>query len=322
MPLITTHNYFAKDVLRQCDKKLSNKINKNKAIYELCAQGFDPFHFYNFFSLKKEIDLQYYCHTYNTDLFFLCFIKNIKENKIKNNSEILASLYGHLCHYVLDYHCHPFVIYKTGIYKKDKPETIKYNGLHSKMEMQIDAYLYNKKTHNNYNKYNIHKDLITKQKFSNELLNILNKTYKDSLGIDMGGNKYQKGCKLMYYSYKFLIVDKTGLKKKIYKLIDKITPKKESKYEYFSANVKNIDDNIFNNKNMVWINPWSGKENKSSFFELYNQALKSCILLFEATDKYINDKISINEYKKILKDYSYVTGLSYKKNLEIKYLEF
>lgn len=322
MPLITTHNYFANDVLNNCNTKIANKIRDNKPIYELFAQGFDPFHFYNFFCSKKEMNLQYYCHTTNTDLFFLNFIKNIKENNLKDNSEILAALYGHLTHYVLDYHCHPFVVYKTGLYKKSKPETIKYNGLHSKMEMQIDAFLYYKKTNKSYNKFNIHTHLITKQNFSDKLIDVLNKTYKEALNIEYGGNKYEKGSKLMYYSYKFLIVDKTGLKKKAYKFIDKITPSKESKYEYFSAYVKNVDKSIFNNEKTPWLNPWTGKENKSSFFDLYNQALKTCMLLFEATDKYINDKISTNEYKKILKDYSYLTGISYKKDLEIKYLEF
>lgn len=322
MPLITTHNYFAKDVFNNCTKKITNTFKEKKNLYELFAQGFDPFIFYEFFKIKKH-DLQEYCHYNNTDTFFLNFIKYIKINKLQKNPIVLASLYGHLTHYILDSTTHPYIIYKTGEYKKEKPETIKYNGLHNKMEMEIDAFLYKQKEKKPFKNFKIHKHLITKEKLDKELINLLNKTYKETFSIENGGNKYQKGCQYMYYAYKFLIVDQTGIKKFFYQLFDKMTPKKEGVYANYSSHINNSHTSIFNNEHHTWNNPFDKKiKSNESFFDLYNKALKECIALFEATHTFIQNKMTEEEYKKVLKDKSYATGLSWHIKKDMKYLEF
>lgn len=322
MPLITTHNYFAKDVFNGSKKEITKTFQEKQKLYELFAQGFDPFIFYEFFKIKKY-DLQEYCHYNNTDTFFLNFIKNIKEKKLENHPSILASLYGHLTHYVLDSTTHPYIIYKTGEYRKEKPKTLKYNGLHNKMELEIDYFLYEQREHKPFKNFKIHKHLITKEKLNKELINLLNKTYKETFSIENGGEKYQKGCKNMYYSYKFLIVDQTGIKKFFYQLFDKMTPKKEGIYANYSSHIRNVDSSLFNNDHHLWNNPFDKTiTSNESFFDLYNKALKDCITLFEATHKFLHNKIAEEEYKKILKDKSYASGLSWHIKEEMKYLEF
>lgn len=321
MPLITTHNYFAKEVLEKTNTSITNTFKDKQNFYELFAQGFDPFIFFEFFKLKK-FDLQGYCHRNDTDTFFLNYIRKIKEHNFQNTPSVLAALYGHLTHYILDSTAHPYIVYKTGEYKKERPETLKYNGLHNKMEMQIDAYLYEQKNQLPYKSFKIHKKLITKEKFDKTLLNLLNEIYLETFSIENGGNKYQKGCSIMYNSYKFLIVDQTGIKKFFYHLFDKITPKKEGVFENFSTYVNNIDRNILNEDHKTWYNPWNKKESTESFFDLYDKALNTCVTLFEATHKFINNQISEEKYKKILKDNSYVSGLSWHNKGDIKYLEF
>lgn len=321
MPFITTHSHFAKKVLEKTDTTITNAFKKKQNMYELFAQGFDPFIFYEFFKLKK-VDLQGHCHRKDTDTFFLNFIKKIKEKNLQQDPSVLASLYGHLTHYVLDSTIHPFIVYKTGEYRKEKPETLKYNGLHNKMEMQIDAFLYEQQYHLPYKNFKIHKHLITREKFNKNLMNLLNEIYQETFSIKNGGEKYQKGCNIMYFSYKFLIVDKTGIKKFFYRLFDKITPKKENVYENFSAHITHINSSIFNNEHKAWYNPWNKKESTESFFDLYDKALDTCTSLFEATYKFINNEISEIEYKKVLKDNSYLTGLSWHIKGDIQYLEF
>ena len=112
MPNLVTHNYFAKEVLSKTQNTIKKTIKDKQNIYELFAQGFDPFFFYELLPFKKKISN--YCHTNHTDEFFLNFINSIKKEKLQNNSSIMAALYGHLAHYVLDSTCHPFIIYKTG----------------------------------------------------------------------------------------------------------------------------------------------------------------------------------------------------------------
>lgn len=321
MPLITTHNYFAKDVFNKSKKEITNTFREKQNLYELFAQGFDPFIFYEFFKIKKY-DLQKYCHYNETDTFFLNLIKYIKQKKLENNPTILASLYGHLTHYMLDSTAHPYIVYKTGEYEKEKPETLKYNGKHNKMEMEIDAYFYEQKEQKPFKNFKIQKYLITKENFDKDLLNLLNEVYEETFPIPNGGDKYQKGCKNMYYAYKFLIVDQTGIKKFFYHLFDKITPKKEGVYENYSNHITNIDTAILNKEHHTWHNPWNNEPNTKSFFDLYNDALENCIVLFEATYNFLQNKITEEEYKKVLKDKSYVTGLSWHSKGDMKYLEF
>ena len=105
--------------------------------------------------------------------------------------------------------------------------------------------------------------------------------------------------------------------------IDKVFSSGRRKYENYSYYVTEIDKSKFNLNNKTWCNP-SNKKIKSndSFFELYDKAIKECTTLFDATHKYINDKISLDDYKKILKDNSYVNGLSWRKKYELKYFSY
>lgn len=322
MPLITTHNLFAKEIFNKTKKEITNPFSKKQNIYELFAQGFDPFHFYEFFKCKKY-GLLNYCHNNYTDTFFLHFIQIIKRDHLQENPSILAALYGHLTHYILDSTCHPYIIYKTGEYDKNKPETRKYNGCHSQMEMQIDAYFYEQKYHKKFKNFKMHRELITKDRLNKDLINVLNEVYLSSLNIIKGGDKYQKGCINMYYTYKYLIEDKTGIKTFFYKIFDKCTPKKQGVYAHYSAHIKRIDPKIFNMEHKIWVNPWDKKiQSHESFFDLYHKALNECLTLFEATHAFLKNKITESEYKNILKDKSYTTGFSWKQKSEIKYLEF
>ena len=122
---------------------------------------------------------------------------------------------------------------------------------------------------------------------------------------------------------RFVVEDKKGIKKFFYKQIDKITPKNHRLLETLSTYVISIDNSIFNLEHKTWYNPWDNKiKSNESFFDLYNKAIERCLLLFEETDKFIHNKISEGDYKKTLKDYSYVTGLSWHIKKEIKYVEF
>lgn len=321
MPLITTHNFFANEVLNKTAQVIRMKILPKKHIYELFAQSFDVFMFYDFFRFSKE-NLISYCHNNETDTYFLNLIKNIKASKQLNNPEVLAALYGHLTHYVLDSNCHPYIVYKTGVWDSHNKDTQKYNGLHSHMEMQIDAYLYEQKFHKPFKDFKIHCELITKEKLSPELIDILNKTYEQTFSIENGGVKYQIGQRNMYYTYKYLIEDKTGIKTFLYKIIDFWTPHKQ-KYQYFSSHITQIDETILNKDHQPWYHPWlTNKISTSSFLDLYETSMQEALVLFTKTDDFLHDKINEKEYLKYLQDKSYLTGLSWKKKVTIKHLEF
>lgn len=320
MPNPTTHRYFAKDVLEKSKKEVINSFIQKQNIYELFTLGFDPF--FSSERLPFHEKLGYLSHDNYTDIYFLNYIKIIKEEHLENNPVVLAALYGHLTHYVLDSIFHPYVMYKTGEYEKAKPETLKYKGKHGEMEMQLDAYLYESRENKPFKDFKIH-TLIPKEKFDKKLLNVLNRNYEEVFHIKNGGKKYKNSIDLVYNGLKVMVEDKTGIKKFFYKQIDKLTPKNEKLLESLSAHITSIDDSIFNLEHKTWYNPWDNTiKSTESFFDLYTRAIDTCLKLFEETYKYINNKSTLEEYKKTLKDYSYVTGLPWHIKKEMKYIEF
>lgn len=320
MPNLLTHTYFARDVLADSSQKLKQSLKGADHIYELFSFSFDPFFVYEKFAFREKIGD--YFHTNYTDDFFLNFIRIIKERDLQNNPIILAALYGHLTHYILDSMCHPYIIYKTGQYEKSDPTTRKYNGLHSKMELEIDAYFYEQREKKSFSKYNMH-TLVSRHKINKVLLEVLDSTYEETFGIEKGGEKYQRALNILYLGLKYVTKDKRGLKKAFYKRLDKITPRRSIKIEYFSYHVDKIDESIFNNEHNVWCYPTDNKiKSKKSFFDIYDDAIKKCSKLFDATDKFLNGKMTEKKYKSILGDMSYLSGLSWRDDRKMQYFEF
>ena len=120
MPSSMTHTYFGNDVYKELSINCQNKINSKVKHFQLFCQGSDPFMFYHFLLGKqaKEMGrLQHIMHTEKTQDFFIFIINQIHSKKLTNNQEVMAYLYGYICHYYLDLYIHPLVYYKTGVLK-------------------------------------------------------------------------------------------------------------------------------------------------------------------------------------------------------------
>ena len=305
MPYITTHTFFALDCL-ESSPNTKNLIGK-PTIYGLFAQGFDPFFYHDFFKFSK-FKHSAFCHKNNTDKFFCEFIDLIKKEKLTHNKLILQALFGHLTHYVLDSNMHPYIVYKTGIYNKDHPKSKKYQGLHTALEFQLDTYFYEKKYQKPFNKFNLAKELAPKTKLEPNLIAILNRVYLNVFNFKNGGSLYQDGLNWMHFSLKHLIYDPHGLKTKIYQTIDYIF---KTKYAVYSSNVILENTEFLNLEHETWYNPWDKTKKNSSVLDIYADAKKECLEIFEATINYLEDKITLKEYQKVLQAKSYVTGLPY-----------
>ena len=290
MPNIITHHYFAEDVLKNSKKDIINSFFGEKDLYYLFTQGFDPFFVYEILPFNEK--LGYFLHDNYIDTFFINYIKVMKEQKLENDPALLAALYGHLTHYVLDSIIHPFVIYKCGEYNKNRPETYKYVGVHTRMEVEIDAYLYETRENKSFKDLKFHK-VNPKKKLNKNILKLLNKIYEETFKVKNGGFKYQKALNMAYLGLKYIANDKYGRKKALYHKIDKIVASKGHKIEAFSYYVTSIDKSIFNLEHQPWCNPCDNTiKSNESFFDLYNKAIAICVTLFEATNKYINKGIS------------------------------
>ena len=328
MPSSMTHSYFAVDVYNklsnQSKYKIEGYVNKLKT-YSLST---DPYMFYNLFIGKKHktiSKIQKINHTTKTKDYFLNMITYIIENNLENNKDIICYLYGSICHYFLDKTIHPFIIYKTGIFNKNDKSTYKYNALHEEMEYYIDIYMiYNREKVIPKN-YKFYKSIFNINKISIELCEMIDNIMKETYNVDNASSIYIKSLKDMYSFNIIFNYDKTGIKKKIYKIIDYILPDKFVRKEELSFNVEyNKKIHYLNLDKKEWNHPCNINEVYNySFIELYMIALNRCVNCVNDIVKIIdNKKINNKVINKYFDNSSYITGKDCNDDKEIKYFEF
>jgi hypothetical protein len=240
MPSLITHHIFSKDLLKKLNKDELNKFDKELTIYHTFAQSHDYLFYYRFNpkyskTIKK---LGHYAHHHNTQDYLINIIKEIKNNKLENNQQVIAYLYGSITHYVLDTTCHPYIFYKTGVYRKKEKNTKKYHGKHNEIEKNIDAIYYEKNTNKKYYKCNISKEIIKKPIFNKELLNTINNVYKKTYNKDNIGFYYYKGIIQAKIAYNIFFKDYFGIKKSLYKLINLLSLNKNKHLSTYSTYIK------------------------------------------------------------------------------------
>ena len=317
MPSVVTHHYFAKDILKKVNEKTRQTLENSFSIFLIFAQSFDNLFYYKLLTPwlgKKERTLGYEAQKMKVNLYFENIINEIEKNP---NSDNLAYLYGSYCHYILDSTCHPFVIYQSG----DEDQNKKYNGLHEKIEVNIDAQIYKKKTGKNLKDVQIANMLLPKEKFSEELKETLTHTFKNTFQIDNMGSVYEKSVAMGNFLLKFAVTDRTGIKKTLYKLRDFICNHK--KYQYLSFHVTKLIPEYLNETKQPWIYPVDNTlVHNESFQELYEQALTKTLNLITLTEKYLKKQITKKELLAHVGNNSYVTGIDCNKNQTMKYFKF
>lgn len=306
MPAIYTHNVFAKNVFNNLDVKIQDSFNKSINIYEIFSQSFDFLYYYNFLSLKPGRKIRKfgrYCHRNNTQDYLLNIITYIKKNKLYKKADILAYLYGSINHYICDTTMHPYVNYLSET-AQDKI------GMHTKLEFEIDAYYYEKITNKPFYKYDITKDLLKKTKFTKRLKNCMNEVYKSTYNQDNLGEIYEKSYNQSRTLFKLGMLDKFGIKKFIYKILDIFSKPFGFKCSYVSFYIKNIDTSFLNIDKKEWFNPYAKEITSNlSWDELMNYAKDKSIKIITLCDKYFKNKISLKKIKEEIPNISYSNGL-------------
>lgn len=324
MPSIITHHMFSKEVLNKLEKEDINSFKNKLDIYHTFAQSHDYLFYYAFGKNKKKInDFGHYAHRHKTQDYLINIIKYIKNNKKENNQELLAFLYGSITHYVLDTTCHPFIFYKTGVYRKKEPDTRKYFGGHNKIEKDLDAYYYKKYTGKSYNLCNVTKEIIGKPIFSKLLIETLNEVYKKTYNKENIGNYYQKGVNNARVIYNIVINDRLGIKKLLYKLLDFIINKNQTYIATYSTYIKNPNISYLNLDNKEWNHPCLPNiKYNYSFEDLYEIALDKTIKIIKEINKVLFEDKKIEDILKYIPDLDYSTGLIIKESKQLRHFEF
>jgi len=321
MPSITTHHMFAKEVLNHLSFKEKSHFKNEALIYYTFAQSHD-FLFYYTFGFKNVLkirELGHHAHHHKTGEYLINIVKNIKEKKLENNPQAMAYLYGSITHYCLDTTTHPYIFYKTGIYRPENKDSIKYKGEHNHIEKDIDAIYYEKYTTN---KCNISKEIIGKPKFSLTLTNLISSVFKETYNEEKIGIYYQKAIKHAKIISTLAINDKLGLKKSIYTLIDKITKKRFGLLNVYSTHILHPNISYLNLEHKTWNHPCDKNLLfHDSFEDLYEKSLKKCLNIIKAINKVLYENKNINTLTKLIPNLDYSTGFIEEKNKRMDYFE-
>ena len=325
MPSIITHHIFANEVFKKLSKETKSKFEDELTIYNTFAQSHD-YLFYSYFDFKnskKVRDLGHYAHHHNTQDYLLNIIKEIKENKLENNKQVIAYLYGSLTHYILDTTCHPFIFYKTGVYRKKEKWTHKYHGEHTRIEKNIDCILYEKYYNKKYYKCNISKEIIGKPIFSKELNKTVSNVYKKTYNQENIGDMYIKSIKDAKLINRLATKDGLGVKKTIYIIIDTLFNHHFGNITAYSNHITNPVYEFLNSDKKKWNHPCDKKITFNySFEDLFNQSITKCTKLIEETNKVLFKSGDINSLKKLIPNLDYATGLPCDDPKMLMYFEY
>ncbi len=330
MPSLITHHIFANEVYKKLDKKITDKISKEKIIYLTFAQSHDYLFYYKSLNIRKSKQVNFLGkigHRRKTQTYLLNIIETIKKFHLEQYQPDVAYLFGSITHYVLDSTCHPLIFYKTGVYDPRDKKTLKYKGLHSLMERHIDSLYYKKYYKQDYIKCNVTKDIIRKPKLSIDLITLINMVYEDTYGVKNVGFYYKRGIHDARITYSLFINDKIGIKRKIYSFIDKITSNRYG-YLYCFTTSFTPDKKYLNTNHKVWNHPCIKEKTYTySFDDLFEQSIAKCVKIINAIYKVLYENERIDILYELIPNISYSTALSLEKgkinsNRKMEFFEF
>lgn len=325
MPSLITHHMFSKEVLKHLKEDELSRFSDELTIYHTFAQSHDYLFYYTFNPkhAKRIKNLGHYAHRHKTQDYIVNIIKEIKENNLENNQQAIAYLYGSITHYVLDTTCHPYIFYKTGVYRPNEKDTKKYHGEHNRIEKDLDAIYYEKYTNKKYNKCNVSKEIIKNPTFTKELLTTINKVYKETYNQDNIGYYFYRGIKHAKIAYTLFINDKLGIKKFLYKLIDTITLNHFGYIAAYSTYIKHPNLNYLNDNHKEWNHPSNPEQKYTySFEDLYNQSIEKTLTIIREINKVLYEDKPINEILKFIPDLDYATGMIIKEKKVMRHFEY
>lgn len=132
MPTTYAHYRFGKDVFDMLPEQIQDEIRPHRQLFDIGLHGPDILFYDNPFRKNSVNMLGRTIHKQAGHVFF-AQAKDICDKSLCRR-KLRAYLYGFICHYTLDYTCHPYIqkmINESGIH-------------HNKIEAEFDSYLMRK----------------------------------------------------------------------------------------------------------------------------------------------------------------------------------
>ena len=287
MPNYKTHSIHGNIVLSNMDKEIDINID-DMINYSI---GPDALLTTNYKLFSKQ-------HINSVRDYFTYLINYIKFNRLQEDKEVMAFLYGQIDHYILDVITHPMIYYYTSNLITD----YKFN-THGLIEHWIDDYVISILNNDNieYNNHIVIHDNLSK---------LINNIYLDIFNYKFVSLQYFIGLKNTF-KYDNIIRDKYSY---LFKPIIDI------------ANIGNITygDNYLNVlpylniNNDLWLNPETNEKYYTSFNDLWYKSISESLETLNDINNYLYHDIPFYNYY-IDNDISYNTGLPCKMGQSLKY---
>ncbi len=310
MPATYTHHIFTKDVYKSLNIDIQKRINPE--LFNLFGKSFDAFFFY-----KPKIGS--YAHNHCANLYFANIVDYLRKNNFIHDSNLLAYLYGSICHYVLDSTAHPFIYYYGGKYDRKNKKTYQYRGKHDYIESMIDAIMCEERYQKRIYKNHIGKEVFPKVNFSLELKGALDYVYLNTFQVEHGSKKYIRSYQNYRFVFRHFMNSRFGIKKKIYMFLD-VFPFR-IKFQNFCYYVKKLDKSVLNLEHKKWYYPVDKKISfHYSFYDLYDVAVVRAVKLITLFDQSLDqDERTMKKVLKEIGNLGYSTGVNENRKVTMKY---
>ena len=289
MPNYRTHSIHGETILNDIEKVI--EIN-DEDLKSFCM-GPDAL-------ITTDYKVFDYQHANKVKEYFETMIKSFKKNKLYNDPESMAFLYGQIDHYVLDVVMHPLIYYVT----EDMEAKHKFKP-HGLVENWIDDYIIKK-----YGK----DKLVYYRKFflsNKKLKEAINKLYEKVYNSHHESLKYSIG--ILNTSLYDLLVRRNMMG--IAPIIIKLSNMGNIMYD------KNVERVLpyLNLNNKTWSDPETGEKYKDSFDDLWDKSIEDSLQTIEDINNYLyRDKALNNSF--ITNDLSFNTGRPCSEGQTLKYI--
>lgn len=311
LPNIITHKIFAEEALAELRKyDIKEIINKHPQIFYIGSNGPDFLFFYHSkpWEAHKGHSLNRLgsrMHAAHINEFYKVAIECIREQSDQDVKEnMLAYLFGHLCHWALDKSTHPYIFYRTGDCKGISA------GYHHRFESMMDTmmlYRYKGIDIKEYKSYEI-------CSYDDEMLKAIARIYvpvaRAVYHVDIKVHDLREALD-SWKDIQKLLYDPSNTKYCVLKSVETLIRKPWA----ISGNVvkRKVDEryDILNERKQFWTHPCDEHiSSNASFMELFHSAIPIALRVIEKAYGCVEYDADVESLLVELNDEAYDTGMS------------
>lgn len=311
MPGLDTHYFFGNNTLQLFDESYVKQCCKNyPSSFSYGLQGPDIFFFFTLVHLANGKSLGSLIHGEKTNLFLTNMLKCITHIKNPKAKEIAVAYFaGFLGHYVLDTNVHPFIYGRTRYDENDRL----YHSRHIFLETDIDTLVLEKYSGLKPSQFRQDKAVYIPWSENHVVRRILlyaiHKTYPSYIHFPLW---MCTALYMMSICTHGLIDNEVGLKKYIFRWVEKRIARKPLLSPLIASDRFLIHKDPLNLMHQEWSNPWDRNlRSTESFYDLYEKSEKQYLYFLGELNLALvtKSKARIIRFLKQLGNKSYHSGL-------------